>query len=641
MSTSARSSFGEELNGGATAGSNEGVKGALESAAAARNVPHCDGRLLDVTLGPSWDMSHRSHSHSQIDDKCLDVTLGGAETFPELLPLAALGSAAPASAQVGASALPGASMAEVPLRGRTSPAFGLAQGHQRMRFDIQQLPEQRQPQELGPPPDRPPVGSWACQLGVGSVSPASSSSSPYFWQGFTRNSASCIPEDMPSAELGGEVSPAGFGEPASNLSVWSEAGESPTTALSGKGCTPVTSTCSTAADFGLKRQIPRSSTSVDRDRPMPWLPAPDIDESLMSAGDAEDLSPPASPFTGVEVAKDVLECQVSLPEALPKALPEVLQELLLDSLPTALRGNRAEALAAVRIDSRVMAVVADELRRDKEFVLEAVALSEEDLLLLGPCFQDPGAIFQHAPEELQQDRAFALEVIGKNAFAFAYVPDTFKQDRAFVLEAVVANGLALHHVSAPLREDPEIFLAAARSNRFLLHSTGFPLDNLALILQAINSDGLALEFAPAALKGDRATVLCAVRSNGEALEHASEELRGDRELVLAAVSRDAAALRFASDVLRADREIVCAALRSNPAALEHAAAELRRDREIAVEALRHDPSSRRFLLLDSGLHLHRQDIPEFLVAATALRSPSDDEASFRPCVGSSGARLCF
>jgi len=463
--------------------------------------------------------------------------------------------------RVVATPLPSVSMAgALSSCHELAPKFGLTHGHPGISSDFRQIPEQMQPQLMCPPPDRPPVGRWASQPEGWPVSP------------------SIAPPAHPSAGSAVEQSATGVSSVTSDM----------------------------LGNMGPKQQMQSSerSNSVDNDFPIVrelQLPAQNIDECSVVNASVPVPSLTASPITEVEGA--------FLWEALPEAFSDAANEELLEALPVSLRDDRSAALAAVRKNGNVMAVVANGLRRDKEFLLDAVSLSEDDLMLPGPCFHDLGVIFQYAPEELQLDRAFALEVVRRNAFALAYVPDALKLDRAFILDAAAANGLALHHVLAPLREDPEIFLAAISSNRFLLHSIGFPPDDLSLVHRAIGNDGLVLEFAPLALRGDRETVLCAVASNGEALEHASTELRGDREIVLQAVSQNAAALRFAADAFRADRDVVRAALRSHPSALEHAAAELRGDAEFAEEALRQDPSLSRFLLPARASDTHRRDIP--------------------------------
>ena len=70
-----------------------------------------------------------------------------------------------------------------------------------------------------------------------------------------------------------------------------------------------------------------------------------------------------------------------------------------------------------------------------------------------------------ATEELRADREFVLEVAkhGRDALVFAAVE--LRADREIVLEAVKRNGHALEFAAEELRADPEVVLEAVKQDR--------------------------------------------------------------------------------------------------------------------------------------------------------------------------------
>jgi len=188
----------------------------------------------------------------------------------------------------------------------------------------------------------------------------------------------------------------------------------------------------------------------------------------------------------------------------------------------------AHMLGAVRHNPWLLQFASEELRGNKEVVLQAVKHSY-------------GQALEYATDELRGDREFVLQAVSHptSGQALKYAADEIKGDRELVLQAVrhSACGRALEYATDELKSDRE------------------------LILQAVSHSacGWALEYATEELRADRELVLHAVRhSYGQALKYATDELRGDSEFVLQAVSHSTCgrALKYAAYELKSDQGFV-------------------------------------------------------------------------------------
>ena len=69
--------------------------------------------------------------------------------------------------------------------------------------------------------------------------------------------------------------------------------------------------------------------------------------------------------------------------------------------------------------------------------------------------QEDGSELQNLAEEFKKDKEIVLEAVKQRGF-LQYADVSFKKDREIVLEAVRQNGGALHHADDSLKSDPEI-----------------------------------------------------------------------------------------------------------------------------------------------------------------------------------------
>ena len=150
-----------------------------------------------------------------------------------------------------------------------------------------------------------------------------------------------------------------------------------------------------------------------------------------------------------------------------------------------------------------------------------------------------GFALEDASEELKVDREIVMEAVKHNGWALRYASDELKGDKEVVMEAIKKHGYALEHASEELKGDREV------------------------VMEAVKKHGHALRYASEELTGDKEVVMEAVKERGEALMHASEELKGDKEVVMEAVKQSVLVLRCASVELQGDREVVMAAVKQD------------------------------------------------------------------------------
>ena len=150
----------------------------------------------------------------------------------------------------------------------------------------------------------------------------------------------------------------------------------------------------------------------------------------------------------------------------------------------------------------VLENISDELKNDKEFMLEAV---KNDWY---------GEVLQYASDELKADKEFMLGIIKNYGYGslLMYASDELKNDREVVMEAVKNNntGEALEYASDELKVDKDI------------------------VLEAVKNDGWALKYASDELKKDKEFILEAVNNNIKAFEilgDINKELQRDSEII--------------------------------------------------------------------------------------------------------------
>ncbi|MDB4655767.1 DUF4116 domain-containing protein [Flavobacteriales bacterium] len=247
-------------------------------------------------------------------------------------------------------------------------------------------------------------------------------------------------------------------------------------------------------------------------------------------------------------------------------------------------------LQAVKNNGEALRYASEELRADKEVVLEAVKNKTYR-----------GSALEFASEELKADKDILFELANKDLLnaqqkaswksphgnvdalqVFKEGSEESKADREIVLEAVKKHDTCLSYASEELKADKEV------------------------VLEAVKAFGASMNHASKELRADKEFVLEAIKHGGDASQYASRELWADKEFVLEAFKYDAgASFRNVSEELKAElktnEEFLLKAVKVNGLALEYASTKLRADRDVVLEAVKNNGAALQFALLPIDL----------------------------------------
>jgi hypothetical protein len=233
-----------------------------------------------------------------------------------------------------------------------------------------------------------------------------------------------------------------------------------------------------------------------------------------------------------------------------------------------------EAISVLKWGGLSLKYDSEDLRNDKDFILEAVKqngwaleYASKDLrnnkVVMLEAFKQNGWALKYASEDLRNDKDFILEAFKQNGWALKYASVYLRNDKDFILEAVKQNGWALNYASEDLRNDKDFILEAVKQNgRILQYASNNLRNNKEVMLEAVKQGESALNYASENLKNDKEFNLEVMKQNIFSLEKVSD-LRNEKEAVLATVKWDGLSLKYASEDLRNNKEVVLEAARQN------------------------------------------------------------------------------
>ena len=150
-------------------------------------------------------------------------------------------------------------------------------------------------------------------------------------------------------------------------------------------------------------------------------------------------------WEALAVASAELRDDEELFEACLKHHPEVGWRCL-ELAGDRLRQSRDVVLQACAMDIRALQYASEDLRCDKLFLLELVALDKQ------------GVALKYAANTLKSDREVVFAAVRSNGKALGFAADELKSDKETVLAAVRSSFHALQFASPELKEDPKVRL---------------------------------------------------------------------------------------------------------------------------------------------------------------------------------------
>ena len=175
-------------------------------------------------------------------------------------------------------------------------------------------------------------------------------------------------------------------------------------------------------------------------------------------------------------------------------------------------------------------VASEELKRDRDFVLEAVK-------------QNCNAI-KYASEELKNDREIVLEAVKQNSRVLKYISEKLRNDRKFILE-VVKNGIIPSSLPNKYHDDDEIMFESIKNLAILLkkHYISLVINDkrpFAQYYETVIQSGLAHRGLNMSRKytSNRESMLEIVKQCGWAYVLVSDNLKNDGEIIYEAIKQD-------------------------------------------------------------------------------------------------------
>lgn len=207
-----------------------------------------------------------------------------------------------------------------------------------------------------------------------------------------------------------------------------------------------------------------------------------------------------------------------------------------------LRNDKEVVTASLMLESNrdVFKFASHDLRNDKEFVLWL--LQSMEILWI-----------KQLSEELSNDEEFLLKIIKlhpKNAIA---VSPALRKNREFVLDAVAIVGGSLHFFPNFKDDRTVVYMAIASDGHSFSRASKRLQKDRELALFAVKAYANILQLLIDKFKDDKEIVLIAVKEVWYTLEHASERLRSDKEVVLADITSCEDAIQYVGKILLEDK----------------------------------------------------------------------------------------
>ena len=165
--------------------------------------------------------------------------------------------------------------------------------------------------------------------------------------------------------------------------------------------------------------------------------------------------------------------------------------------------TKEDILEIISEDVSALKDLPTNLRKDKNFILKAIKLSEFTALPL-----------YYLDDDLKKDKEIVFETIKKESVAFKFADGSLKKDKKFVLKVVEHNGYALEFVAPSLQKDEDVVLLAIEDCGTLEYSTA-PV----------------IQYADKSLQKNKEFILKAIEKSTDVFEHISNNFKKDPEIL--------------------------------------------------------------------------------------------------------------
>ena len=261
--------------------------------------------------------------------------------------------------------------------------------------------------------------------------------------------------------------------------------------------------------------------------------------------------------------------------------------IILNNVSERLRNDKDIVSESIKSDSRNIKFMADELKNNKDFILEITNNSKGEWFIenyIRHVFStEEKPSLAYLPKKFQDNKEIVLSMIEKDVDNLKFVSDRLKNDNDFIVKALKINTSSENFLKENLinNKDKNVLLARSYVSFFELGEE--QKNDKDLALKVLSNNGHQLKYYTSEeIKSDKNIVLNAIKNNPIAFKWASNKLKNDKNIALVAMKRGMN-LKYASDKLKDDFDVVMTAVKSNYNALEYASDRLKNNKEILQE----------------------------------------------------------
>ena len=247
-------------------------------------------------------------------------------------------------------------------------------------------------------------------------------------------------------------------------------------------------------------------------------------------------------------------------------------------------------LYAIRIDSKYIDDIPNELLSNKKFVIEALGYSNN--------------IYKNLSNDFKKDKDIIIAAL-KGGLDFYYVPDEKKKDRNIVIAAIKQNPIIFDDLDDIFKDDKEIALIVIeekKKNYYRYLSDRLKKDK-DICLATLASFSYELKNMPKEILEDKEFIKVAVSLNWDIFECIPDKFKKDKEVAEIALSEYAFAYEYLPDELKADKEFILKMIETNIRLMEYAKDIL--SKEEKIELIKKTPETLNYLdaydLLDKDI----------------------------------------
>lgn len=265
-------------------------------------------------------------------------------------------------------------------------------------------------------------------------------------------------------------------------------------------------------------------------------------------------------------------------------------------------------------DSRAIMFAVDDLKKDRELVLQAIksdpsafdfidsSLKRDKHILsevLSSIFLSDAIMY--VDNKLKNDREFVRNVLSRNGNFYEYISPELKKDRELILLTLSYDNLdnnvlfnLFSNLDDKLKNDREILTLGLKRNVNVLYYTNESIKKdkkfMCFLINKLPANLFSSPYFDSSLKNDSAYILDLLKNNyffsvEKIFDHISDSLRRDREFMLKVVTINGQLLKYASNDLKSDKRLISIALKSWYLAIQYGDSSIRNDRDLVIQSL--------------------------------------------------------